>query len=161
MNSNFLKKLAQENTLRIQEPSNNLATAYITKATNCVQASNLLAQNNLYENAISSAYYAMYNALQALLYKTGIKCLNHTASIHLLKHLYDQQELHRQIQHAKKERIDKQYYVTDQEETQTQQDTQELIQQAQDFVTHIRLLVDELTEQDYKDARKKLQEDLQ
>jgi uncharacterized protein (UPF0332 family) len=55
------------------------------------------------------AYYSMYNSVQALLYVVGIKCQNHTASIILLKELFALDNT--EILDAKKERIDKQYYV--------------------------------------------------
>ncbi len=43
------------------------------------------------------------------MFKIGIKCENHTASIILLKQLFGLDN--RKIQQAKKERVDKQYYV--------------------------------------------------
>ena len=51
----------------------------------------------------------MYYFLLALLFRVGIKSENHTASIFLLKELFglDNSEMLK----AKKERIDKQYYV--------------------------------------------------
>lgn len=51
----------------------------------------------------------MYYSLLALLFRVGIKSENHTASIILLKELFglDNSE----ILKAKKERIDKQYYI--------------------------------------------------
>ncbi len=45
----------------------------------------------------------------ALLFKTGIKCENHSGAIILLKKLYNLEN--NAIEVAKKERIDKQYYV--------------------------------------------------
>ena len=51
----------------------------------------------------------MYYSLLALLFRVGIKSENHTASIILLKEVFglDNSE----ILKAKKERVDKQYYV--------------------------------------------------
>lgn len=45
----------------------------------------------------------------ALLFKTGIKCENHSGAIILLKKLYNLEN--NAIEQAKKERLDKQYYV--------------------------------------------------
>ncbi|MFH1432388.1 MAG: DNA-binding protein, partial [archaeon] len=42
-------------------------------------------------------------------FMTGIKCENHSASIILLKKIYSIDNT--KISHAKKERIDKQYYI--------------------------------------------------
>lgn len=55
------------------------------------------------------AYYSMYYSLLALLYRVGIKSENHTASIFLLKELFNLNN--QKILNAKRERIDKQYYV--------------------------------------------------
>ncbi len=51
----------------------------------------------------------MYRMLTALLFKIGIKCENHSASIILLKEIFDIDN--KNISLAKEERIDKQYYT--------------------------------------------------
>lgn len=51
----------------------------------------------------------MYHIVTALLFKTGIKCENHSASIILLKAIFDINNS--DIRFAKKERVDKQYYT--------------------------------------------------
>ena len=55
------------------------------------------------------AYYSMYYMTLALLFKTGIKCENHSGAIILLDELYGIDNS--TITAAKKDRIDKQYYV--------------------------------------------------
>lgn len=55
------------------------------------------------------AYYSMYYMVLALLFATGIKCENHSGAIILLERLYGIDN-HR-IAAAKRDRIDKQYYI--------------------------------------------------
>jgi len=40
------------------------------------------------EETVSMAYYSMYYMLLALLFKTGIKCENHSGAMILLERLY-------------------------------------------------------------------------
>jgi uncharacterized protein (UPF0332 family) len=68
----------------------------------------ILSINN-FDDATALVYYSMYYSVLALFFKCGIKCENHSASIILLKELFDLDN--QKIIKAKKERIDKQYYV--------------------------------------------------
>jgi len=85
----FLNKLKEEGKLELVEPSDEICNSYLEKADNCLKSSKILLQNNLYENSISMSYYAMYNSLTALLFKAGIKCENHSASIFFIKKLFN------------------------------------------------------------------------
>jgi len=106
---NFLKKIEKENKLAIVEPSEEIKQSYINKSESNLISAKILLDNNRLEETVSLVYYSMYNLLTALLFKTGIKCENHSASIILLKELFliDNSE----ISFAKEERIDKQYYT--------------------------------------------------
>ena len=112
MTNKFLNKLKKEEKLELVEPSEDICNSYSEKSVNCLRSAKLLLQNNLYENSIGMSYYAMYNLLLALLFRAGIKCENHGGSILLLKLLFEENDLYQLIFDAKKERIDKQYYVT-------------------------------------------------
>ena len=105
----FLKKLKEEGKLKLVEPSEEVKQAYLKKSASYLDSAKLLLKNNKLEEAISMAYYSMYYSLLALLLRVGIKSENHTASIMLLKELFglDNSEMLK----AKKERVDKQYYV--------------------------------------------------
>jgi uncharacterized protein (UPF0332 family) len=105
----FLDKLKREGKLRLVEPSEDICDSYLSKAEDCLKSSRLLLNNNLYENSVSMSYYTMYNSLTALLFRTGVKCENHSGSILLLKKLFGEGVLFDDISFAKKERIDKQY----------------------------------------------------
>jgi len=110
--STFLIKLKEEGKLELVEPSKEICDSYIEKANNSLKSAKLLLKNALYENSVSMSYYTMYNSLTALLFRCGIKCENHSGSILILKKLFKRHDLFKIISWAKKERIDKQYYLT-------------------------------------------------
>src|SRR3989344_5520009 len=134
MTNKFLNKLKKEEKLELVEPSEEISDSYFEKSANCLKSAKLLLQNNLYENSISMSYYAMYNLLLALLFRVGIKCENHSGSILLLKLLFEQNDLFKLISDAKKERIDKQYYVTTEKDEITKEIAEELFNDAENFV---------------------------
>lgn len=105
----FLISLKREKKLGFVEPSDEMKNSYILKSESNLISSKILFENNRFEEAIALTYYSMYHMLTALLFKTGIKCENHSASIILLKELFDIDNF--DISSAKKERIDKQYYT--------------------------------------------------
>ena len=69
---NFLSELKRTGKLRIVEPSEEICSSYLEKSNNCLISAKILLKNKLYENSVSEAYYAMYNSLTALLFRTGI-----------------------------------------------------------------------------------------
>ncbi len=122
--------------MKLVEPSEEVKNAYLTKSK--------------LEEAISMAYYSMYYSLLALLFKVGIKSENHTASIILMKLLFglDNSE----IMKAKKERIDKQYYVDFEI---AESDVEELIKIAEDFNARLYDLSEKLSRSEIEEARRK------
>ncbi|WP_165394909.1 HEPN domain-containing protein [Methanofollis fontis] len=74
------------------------------------------------------AYYSMYYMVLALLFKTGIKCENHSGAMILLEHLYGIDSS--QLATAKRERIDRQYYV---DFAITAEDVRDSIEEAEAF----------------------------
>lgn len=154
---NFLNKLGKEGKLKMVEPSEEVKTSYLEKASNSLKSSKLLFQNGLYENSIAMSYYTMYHSLTALLYKTGIKCENHTGSILLLDLLFDLGDLHKKILFAKEERIDKQYYVVSKDEFQLDKEsTDNMVKSAEDFLVEIRLAIEQIGSEGVKHYREKL-----
>ena len=144
MTNRFLNKLKKEQKLELVEPSEDICNSYSDKSTNCLKSAKLLLQNNLYENSVGMSYYAMYNQLTALLFRTGIKCENHAGSILLLKLLFGEEELFKIISDAKKERIDKQYYVTTEKDEITKEIAVELLNNAEDFVLKTKVVIKNL-----------------
>ena len=105
----FLAKLFDEGKLQLVNPSEEIKDSYIKKSESNLISAKILLENNKLEESVSLVYYSMYHILTALLFKVGIKCENHSASIILLKELFSIDNSN--IFFAKKERIDKQYYI--------------------------------------------------
>ena len=105
----FLVKLKQEGKLQRVEPSEEIQQSYLEKSESNLISAKILFNNNRLEESVGLAYYSMYHLLTALFFKVGIKSENHSASIILLKELFNLDN--GDISKAKTERIDKQYYV--------------------------------------------------
>jgi len=150
----FFNKSKEEGNLELVEPSEEICRGYLEKADNCFLSAKILLKNELYENSISMSYYAMYNSLTALLFKTGIKCENHFASIILLKKLFGRTDLFKIISFAKKERIDKQYYVTSKQNKLTEESAEDLVKKAERFLVQIKLFINNLNNDQIGNARK-------
>jgi uncharacterized protein (UPF0332 family) len=151
----FLNKLKEEEKLELVESSEEICESYSEKSANCLKSAKLLLQNNLYENSIGMSYYSMYNLLTALLFGAGIKCENHGGSILLLKLVFRKNELFKLISDAKKERIDKQYYVTTEKDEITKEAAEELLNDAEDFVLKMRLVIKNLSNDYIDEVREK------
>jgi uncharacterized protein (UPF0332 family) len=96
----------------------------------------------------------MYNSLTALLFSVGIKCENHVGSISLLDKLFKKPELYGMILLAKKERIDKQYYVTSASNLESNAAmAKQTASEAEEFILGIRLLIGELTAEKIENYR--------
>ena len=154
--NSFLNKLKKEEKVELIESSEEIQDSYSEKSVNCLKSAKLLLQNNLYENSIGMSYYAMYNLLVALLFKTGIKCENHTGSILLLKLLFEETDLFTLISDAKRERIDKQYYVTTDKDEITKEIAEELLTDAEDFVLKMKLVMMNLNNEYIDEMREKV-----
>ena len=153
--SNFLIKLKKQGKLEIVEPSENVCNSYLKKADNSLKSAKVLLQNNLYENSVSMSYYTMYNSLTALLFKVGVKCENHSGSIILFKNLFGRIDLHKTIKFAKKERIDKQYYV---DFILTKTSAVDLLKKAEDFLVKMKLIIKNIGNEDIQKLREKLKD---
>ncbi|MFT4309284.1 MAG: HEPN domain-containing protein [Candidatus Woesearchaeota archaeon] len=105
----FIKKMYKEGKIKITNPSEEICTAYLEKSDKSIISAKTLQEIQNYDDAVALTYYSMYYSALALLYKSGIKSKNHTATIILLKELYGIEN--RTIEEAKKERVDKQYYI--------------------------------------------------
>ncbi len=103
------------------------------------------------------SYYAMYNLLLALLARIGIKCENHSGSILLLKLLFDKKELYNLISDAKKERIDKQYYVTSEKNEITKEIADELLHMAEEFNLNMKVFIKKLNNDLIEELRGKIE----
>lgn len=97
------------------------------------------------------AYYSMYYSVMALFFRAGIKCENHSAAILLLQEVFGVDNS--DISTAKRERIDKQYYV---DTVATKQDTGDLIRRAESFNVKIFDLLERITNDKITKFRKEL-----
>jgi len=86
--SSFLNKLKKEDSLKIVEPSEEISESYLIKSDKCIQVAKLAYDAGVYENAVSEAYYSIYNTVMSLFFKCGIKCENHSGAIILIKELF-------------------------------------------------------------------------
>ena len=149
----FLNKLRKEGKLSLVEPSEEIKQAYIEKSDSNLASAKILLQNNRLEEAVALVYYSMYHALTAMLFRTGIKSENHSASIILLKRVFgiDNSE----ISYSKKERVDKQYYV---DFKITKDEVNDAIKKAEEFNSKLTDFISRLTNEDVKACRKKFRE---
>lgn len=148
---NFLVKLHREDKLELVEPSSEMATSYLDKSDSNLKASRILLAKDHIEESITLAYYSMYNALTALLFRTGIKCENHSAAIILLRELFSIDNS--DISFAKKERIDKQYYV---DFHVTREEARDLIEKAEAFNAILIDLISRISNEIIERTRVKL-----
>ena len=140
----FLLKLMEEQKILLVDASKDICNSYLTKSKSHYESANLLFQSSKLEEAVSLAYYGMYHSLLALLFRCGLKSENHTGSILLLKVIFKEDDLANIISFAKKERIDKQYYL---DFNLSKQDVESMITQTKQFIDKIRLILDRLTEE--------------
>ena len=151
----FLSKLKKEGKLDLIEPTENRSNSYIIKSSNCIKAAKLLQQASLYENSVSEAYYAMYNITLSLFFKAGVKSENHTATIILLKKAFNLPELSNILRKAKTERVDNQYYVIANAKAANEQETKEMILDAEEYCLLIKDKINKLSQDNIENARKK------
>lgn len=146
----FLKKLHKDAVLQLVAPSGEMKTAYLKKSESHLTSARLLLDNDLFEQSVSMAYYSMYYSVLALFFATGIKCENHTAAIILLKEVFAINNA--DLEYAKTERVDKQYYVTS---APVRDDVVALIRTAESFNAELLDVIDRLTNDKIEKFRKK------
>jgi len=152
----LFNKLIKEGRLGLVEPSAEVAGAYLKKSESNLISSKILIKNNRFEEAVSLAYYSMYHMTQALFFKTGIKCENHTATIMLLKKIFEIDA--KELSDAKKERVNKQYYV---DSSIVKEDAEDLIVTAERFNSNIHDFMERLKRQDIEIFRRKAKQILE
>jgi uncharacterized protein (UPF0332 family) len=150
---NFLIKLNKEGKLELVESSEEMKQSYIIKSDSNLSSSKILLGNNKLEESVGLAYYSMYHLLTALLFKTGIKSENHSASIILLKDVFGLDN--KDIFEAKTERIDKQYYV---DFVITKGEVENTIKKAEIFNSKMIDFISKMNNEDIENYRNKLKE---
>jgi uncharacterized protein (UPF0332 family) len=143
MKKSLIKLLKKQEKIKLVESSLEVSQSYLIKAQDCLKSGKLLSKNNLFENSIFMLYYAMYDSLLSLLFRIGIKSENHSFSIFLLDNLFMRKDLSDILSFAKKERIDKQYYVND-KIVLNRSVCEDLFFKAEDFLNEIKLILEGL-----------------
>jgi|SRR3989344_1361879 len=138
----FVEKLKKVGKLALVPISKPINDAYLRKSSSNLESAKILLASHKLEESVVFAYYAMYNCLLALLFSCGIKSENHAVSIELLG--FFDKKLQQSIAFAKKERIDKQYYI---DFKLTKKDANDMIIKAEDFTVRCQLLINGLTEE--------------
>jgi len=149
----FLAKLKREGILELVEPSEEIMQSYLKKSESYLGSAKILLQSDHLEESVSMAYYSMYHLLTALLFITGIKCENHAASIILLTELFGIDNA--KIAFAKRERIDKQYYVDFQI---TKEEALDIIKIAEEFSAELTDFISRLNTEQIQRYRETLEE---
>lgn len=156
---NFLGKLKQEGKLELVEQSEEISKSYLIKSEKCIQVAKLAYGAGIYENAVSEAYYSIYNAVQSLFFKCGIKCENHSGAVLLIKELFKLENFYLIFYAFKKDRIDNQYYISIKDtETVDKEKCDERIKTAQRFNAELIVYIEKITNQEINNIRKNLKE---
>ena len=149
----FLIRLFKENKLQLVDPSIEISDSYSEKSESNLISSKILFENERLEESVSLIYYSMYNLVLSLLFRIGIKSENHSASIILLKEIFNFDNS--LINEAKVERIDKQYYT---DFRITKKEVEQGILNAEGFNGNLKAFVSELKKSDTDIYGNKLKE---
>jgi uncharacterized protein (UPF0332 family) len=150
---NLSNQLHKEGKLLLVEPSDDIKDAYLKKSESGLSSAKILLEKEKLEESVSLAYYSMYYITLALFLKTGIKCENHSATIILLKRIFGIDNSH--ISFAKRERVDKQYYV---DFHTTKKDVKDLIGITEEYNANIYDFINRLSNDEIEGYRKKMKD---
>lgn len=154
ISNRFIEKLLKENKIKLSEPSDDVCKSYLSKSEKSLLSSKTLLKIGNFDDATALTYYSMYYSVLGLLFKAGIKSENHTGSIILLKELFDIDNS--EIKNAKKERVDKQYYV---DFKATSDEVDEGIKIAEEFNDKIRDKIENIKVSEIETIIKKFKEE--
>ncbi|MFC1682137.1 HEPN domain-containing protein [Nanoarchaeota archaeon] len=146
----FLNKLKRVKKLILVKPSLEIKESYIKKSESSLDSAKILLKSEKLEESIALTYYSMYHVVTALLFSTGIKCENHSASIILMREIFELDNT--QIMKAKAERVDKQYYT---DFHITKEDVIEAIKNAEIFNSELLDFIAKLIKKDIEHFRDK------
>lgn len=156
---NLIWCFRQKRGIRITEPNPNLTKAYLKKATSALNTMTAALQINEADWTATTAYYARYFALYALLMKMGVKSEIHDCTINvaqlLANHGILRQSLVDDIAEAKQARIDAQYYVATEL---NQKEIKKNAETARKFVLEIEQTIENVTSKQINTIRTYLKE---
>ena len=145
--------IRQREGIKLVEPSQNLAQAYMKKAEDSLFSIRL---NTVRDWKISTAYYAMYFSLYGIMMRLGVKCEIHSCTIEFasqfLKEYFSDEEVNF-LEDSLKSRIDAQYYVN---RNVPDQQVELMIKKAPDFHVKCKGILMKLNERKVEEIRGKL-----
>jgi uncharacterized protein (UPF0332 family) len=138
----------------IIQPNENLTKAYLKKAVSALNTMNAALEIRETDWIITTAYYARYFALYALLMKMGIKSEIHDCSIAIARLLTEKGILEKglasDISNSKQARIDIQYYV---ERELDQAFVRRDVENARYFVLELEKVIENMTADRIEEVR--------
>ena len=156
-NNNLTWCFKQKRGIRITEPNQNLTKAYLKKAASALNTMTAALQINEADWIATTAYYARYFALYALLMKIGVKSEIHDCTINIAQLLSNHGILHQKlvndITEAKQTRIDTQYYVATEL---NQKEIKQNAETARKFVLEIEQAIENITPEQINTIRTQL-----
>jgi uncharacterized protein (UPF0332 family) len=148
----------QKRGIKLEEPNTNLCNVYTKKAKSSLNMLESATEKDEIDWISTTAYYARYFAFYALLQKCGIKSEIHDCTISLMSFLFVEHGLveehfYKELQLAKELRVDTQYYVTEEIDLDKLKKDSET---ARSFVLKMEEVIENLTEEQIKTIREKL-----
>lgn len=146
----------QKTGIRMEKPNDLLCKSYLKEANDALVSMNANMKAGLKKWAIITAYYARYNAIYALLSKTGIKSEIHDCSITLIRYLFPDlfdSKFFEELEISKQQRIDVQYYTN---RTISDPDYDKNVKSVSDFVLSVEKVAGEIGAEKIAAAREKL-----
>jgi len=138
--------------LKIVEPNERLSKSYIEQAkSSLLRAEKDFEDKDLLWSTVA-IYYAEYYALYSFLQRIGVKCENHACSILAVTLLLGEDKTKTINQHKDK-RIDAQYYMKVDQES----NIKSMLQEAKRFVSNFDEIVSNLSESEIKEYRIKVE----
>lgn len=129
--------------LKVVEPNERLSKSYLEQAkSSLLRAEKDLNDDDLLWSTVA-IYYADYYALYSFLQRIGVKCGNHTCSIHAVGFLLGEDNI-KTINEHKDKRIDAQYYMKVDQEIKIRI----MLTEAKTFVSNFDEIVSNLSEED-------------
>jgi len=157
-NSNVKWCLKQKRGIKIEEVNDNLCSVYMNKSKSALNMLSSATEKDEVDWIATTAYYARYFALYALLQKCGIKSEIHDCTISLMHFLFIEENLveeqfYNELRLAKELRIDTQYYVTEElDKDKLKKDSET----ARNFVLKIEEVIETLSKEQIDHLRSKL-----
>ena len=146
-----------KNGISLTAPNETLASAYLKKAEEALETMQTITARDW---KITTAYYAMYFSLYAVLTRLGIRCENHSCTILLMERLLSNYFTPAEVtlvERARGARVDAQYYISREVPDPL---CEELIRAAPRFLVKCAAIVNAMNERTVGALRKRLMEAL-